>query len=176
LWNDIYLTVRNVIHINQFTKDAAMSHPPHAVPAGCLKPYLVVADAARAIRFYEQAFGAQQLYRLSEPSGKIGHAELRIGDCVFMLADEYPDFGALGPATIGGSPVTLHLYVADVDASVARAEALGATLLRAVKDEFYGDRTGMLVDPFGHRWTLASQVRTVTPDEMQRLWTAALQG
>lgn len=148
----------------------------HKVPAGCLKPYLVVADAARAIAFYVQAFGATELFRLAEPSGKIGHAELRIADSEFMLADEYPDFGALGPVSIGGTPVTLHLYVADVDATMARAEALGATTLREAKDEFYGDRCGTLSDPFGHRWHIATRLQEVTPEEMQRRWSAALAG
>nr|WP_316641857.1 VOC family protein [uncultured Roseateles sp.] len=148
----------------------------HKVPAGCLKPYLVVADAARAIHFYVQAFGAAELFRLAEPSGKIGHAELRIGDSEFMLADEYPDFGALGPASIGGTPVSIHLYVADADATMARAEELGATTLRAAKDEFYGDRCGMLTDPFGHRWHIATRLQEVSPEEMQRRWSEALAG
>jgi PhnB protein len=146
------------------------------VPAACLKPYLVVADAARAITFYTEAFGARELFRLSEPSGKIGHAELALGDCEFMLADEYPDFGALSPVSVGGSPVAIHLYVADVDATMARAEALGATILRAAKDEFFGDRCGMLSDPFGHRWQLATRLHEVSPQEMQRRWTEALAG
>lgn len=148
----------------------------HPVPAACLKPYLVVADAARAIAFYAQAFGATELFRLAEPGGRIGHAELRIGDSEFMLADEYPDFGALGPVSVGGTPVSIHLYVADVDATMARAEALGATTLRAAKDEFYGDRCGMLSDPFGHRWHIATRLQEVTPEEMQRRWSAALAG
>ena len=148
----------------------------HAVPTACLKPYLVVADAARAIRFYEQAFGARELFRLSEPDGKVGHAEMSIGDSQFMLADEYPDFGALGPLSFGGSPVAIHLYVADVDATMAQAEAMGATILRVAKDEFFGDRCGMLTDPFGHRWQLATRLQEVSPEEMQRLWSAALAG
>lgn len=146
------------------------------VPAGCLKPYLVVADAARAIAFYAATFSARELFRLSEPSGKIGHAELAIGDSEFMLADEYPDFGALSPVSVGGSPVAIHLYVADVDATMAKAEALGATILRAAKDEFFGDRCGMLVDPFGHRWQLATRQHEVSPQEMQRRWSEALAG
>jgi PhnB protein len=138
-----------------------------------LTPYLIVADAARAIDFYQRVFGAKELFRLSEPSGKIGHAELRIGDSKLMLADEYPDFGALGPARVGGTPVAIHLYIEDVDAKVALAQSEGATVLRAVKDEFFGDRSGMLVDPFGHRWHLASRIEEVTPEEMQRRWTGA---
>jgi len=139
-----------------------------------LTPYLVVRNAAKAIEFYTEAFGAKEVFRLTEPQGKIGHAELRIGDSLLMLADEYPDFGALGPASIGGSPVTLHLYVEDVDRVVAGATSAGATLLRAVKDEFYGDRTGMIVDPFGHKWHIATHAEDVSPQEMQRRWGAML--
>src|SRR5882724_3304990 len=112
-------------------------------------PYLIVRNATRAIGFYREAFGAEELFRLKEPGGKIGHAELRLGDSTIMLADEYPDFGALSPAAIGGSPVRLHLHVDNVDAVMRRAIAAGATELRAAKDEFYGERAGMLADPFG---------------------------
>ncbi len=133
-----------------------------------LSPYLIVKDARRAIGFYEKAFGAKELYRLSEPSGKVGHAELRVGRAHFMLADEYPDFGALSPVTIGGTPVTLHLYVRDVDAVVARAKKAGATVLRPLANEFFGDRVAMLADPFGHKWHLASRREVVTPKQMQR--------
>ena len=104
-------------------------------------------DAARAIDFYARVFGAREDFRLSEPGGKVGHAELLIGDSRLMLADEYPDFGALSPASVGGTPVTLHLYVADVDATVALAEEQGATVLRAPKDEFYGDRSAQIARP-----------------------------
>ncbi|AUX40194.1 glyoxalase [Sorangium cellulosum] len=138
-----------------------------------LSPYLVVRGAAQAIAFYVEAFGAKELYRLSEPSGKIGHAELVIGGSRFMLADEYPDFGALGPLTVGGTPVSLHLYVEDVDRTVERATKAGATLLRPVKDEFFGDRTGMVADPFGHKWHLATHKEDVSPEEMQRRMNAA---
>lgn len=131
--------------------------------------------AARAIEFYTRVFGAHEQFRLSEPSGKIGHAELLIGESLLMLADEYPDFGALSPAAVGGTAVTLHLYVRDVDATLALAEAEGATVLRAAKDEFYGDRTGVLTDPFGHRWMVATRKEQIAPDEMQRRWIEALQ-
>ena len=137
-----------------------------------LTPYLVVRDAARAIEFYKTAFGATELFRLTEPQGKIGHAELTIRDSLLMLADEYPDFGALSPASVGGSPVSIHLYVDDVDRVVAEATAAGATVLRAVKDEFYGDRSGMIADPFGHKWHLATRKEAVSPQEMQRRWSA----
>lgn len=149
-------------------------HTPTPVPAHCLAPYLIVADAAGAIDFYHRAFGAEELFRLAEPGGKIGHAELRIGDAKLLLADEYPDFGALGPARVGGTPVSIHLYVADVDATIALAEEEGATVLRAAKDEFFGDRSGMLLDPFGHRWHVASRIEEVSPEEMQRRWRNAM--
>ncbi|WP_437678621.1 VOC family protein [Sorangium sp. So ce131] len=149
----------------------AVKPVPEERPA--LSPYLVVRGAARAIAFYVEAFGAKELYRLSEPSGKVGHAELEIGGARFMLADEYPDFGAVGPLTIGGSPVSLHLYVEDVDRTVERATKAGATLLRPVKDEFFGDRTGMVADPFGHKWHLATHKEDVSPEEMQKRMNAA---
>jgi PhnB protein len=139
-----------------------------------LTPQLICRDAARAIDFYRQAFGAEELFRLTEPSGKVGHAELRIADSRLMLADEYPDFGALSPASVGGSPVTLHLYVADVDRAIERATAAGATVLRPAKDEFYGDRAGMIADPFGHKWHLASKQEDLSAAEMQRRWDAML--
>ncbi len=141
-----------------------------------LTPHLIVRDAGRAIDYYRKVFAAEELYRLTEPSGKIGHAELRIGSSLFMLADEYPDFGALSPAAIGGSPVALHLYVEDVDRTVEHAVAEGGTVLRAPKDEFFGDRSGMIVDPFGHRWQIATPKEEVSPEEMQRRWTAMLTG
>jgi PhnB protein len=137
-------------------------------PAAVLSPYLVVANAASAIEFYVSAFGAKELFRLVDPKNKIGHCELQIGTSKLMLADEFPDFGALSPISVGGSPVSLHLYVDDVDATVARAHSLGATLLRAIVNEFYGDRVGMLVDPFGHKWHIATRIEEVSPGEMQR--------
>ncbi len=142
-----------------------------------LAPHIVVKGAGRAIDFYRASFGATEVFRLREPGNdRIGHAELDILGCRLMLADEYPDFGALSPVTIGGSPVTLHLYVDDVDAVVERAVKAGATLLRPLKDEFYGDRTAMLADPFGHRWQVATKREDVSPEEMQKRWNAALTG
>lgn len=138
-----------------------------------LTPYLIVKDAAAAITFYERAFGARESFRLTGPDGRIGHAELEIAGAVLMLADEYPEFGALGPVAVGGSPVSLHLSVEEVDAVLARAESLGATLLRRAKDEFYGERTGMIADPFGHKWHLATRTEEVSPEEMQQRWNAA---
>ncbi|MEC5161288.1 PhnB protein [Janthinobacterium sp. CG_23.3] len=142
---------------------------PLPTPKHCVTPYLIVDGAAEAIDFYRRVFAANELFRLTGPDGKIGHAELRIGDANLLLADEYPDF-ALGPLRIGGSPVTIHLYLADVDATIALAEAAGAKLLRPATDEFFGDRCATLVDPFGHRWMLASRIEDVTPAEMQRRW------
>jgi PhnB protein len=136
-------------------------------------PYLIVRGAAAAIDFYSQAFGATELFRLKDPTGKIGHAELEVGGAHFMLADEYPDFGALSPVTVGGTPVAIHLYVADVDATVAQASAAGATVLQPLRDEFFGDRVAILSDPFGHKWHLATRKENVTPEEMQRRMDAA---
>jgi PhnB protein len=143
------------------------------VPEGqsALTPHIVVKDGARAIEFYKAAFGAKELFRLTEPGGKVGHAELRVFGGHFMLADEYPDFGALSPSTIGGSPVRLHLYVEDADAVVARAVDAGATLLRPVKDQFYGDRGGSIADPFGHHWNIATRKEVLSPSEMQERWS-----
>ncbi len=148
------------------------------MPAGyhTVTPHLVAQDAAAALAFYVRAFGAVERYRLVEPSGKIGHAELSIGDAVVMVCDEYPDFGAVSPAAYGGSPVKLLVYVDDCDAVVARAVEAGATLLRPVKDQFHGDRSGMVVDPAGFTWTIATRREEVSPDEMQRRFTAALAG
>jgi PhnB protein len=141
-------------------------------PHQSLTPYLIVKGAVDAIEFYKRAFGAEELFRLIGPDRKVGHAELRFGDSVMMLADEWPDFGALSPASIGGSPVSVHLYVDDVDRVVERAVGAGATVLRPVKDEFYGDRAGMIADPFGHRWQVATRKEDVSPAEMQRRWGA----
>jgi PhnB protein len=138
-----------------------------------LSPYLIVKGAAAALAFYVEAFGAKELFRLTEPSGKVGHAELEIGRSRFSIADEYPDFGALSPVTVGGTPVSLHLYVVDVDKALARATAAGATMLRPLTDEFFGDRTCMVMDPFGHKWHLATRKEDVSPAEMQKRMNAA---
>ena len=137
-----------------------------------LTPYLTVTDAAAAIAFYCKAFGAEEIFRLTDTDGRIGHAELRIGDSLVMLADEYPDFGALSPARLGGSPVKLHLDVESADHSVDAAVAAGATLVRPVQNEFYGSRSGMVVDPFGHSWFIAAKSEEVSVDEMQRRFSA----
>lgn len=141
-----------------------------------LSPYLTVKGAAAAIDFYRAAFGAVEQFRLTQPDGRIGHAELRIGGSTVMLSDEWPDFGALSPPSIGGSPVKLHLYVDDCDAVVAHAVAAGATLMRPVVDQFCGDRSGMIADPFGHSWFVATLKEQVAPAEMQRRWDVAIRG
>jgi PhnB protein len=137
-----------------------------------LTPYIIVKGADAAIAFYVKIFGAREDFRLAEPDGRIGHAELVIGDGRLMLADESPSFGALSPPTVGGSPVGLHLYLDDVDAVMKRAEAAGATILRPAQDQFYGDRSGMIADPFGHHWYLASRIEEVSPAEMQSRYAA----
>ncbi|MEL1265581.1 VOC family protein [Pseudoxanthomonas putridarboris] len=129
--------------------------------------YLIVDDATRALDFYRDAFGAQELYRL--PMGdRIGHAEFRIGDTPLMIADEFPDLNALSPSTRGGPTSTFLIYVEDADAAYARAVKAGATADRPVKNEFWGDRIGTVIDPFGHKWSLATHVEDVSPEEMQR--------
>ena len=140
------------------------------VPDGhnTVSPYLIVSGAERALEFYKQAFGATELFRHRAPDGKIGHAEVRIGDTVIMVADEFPDFDAHGPKKFGGSPVSLHVYVEDVDAVAARATAAGATVKRPVADQFYGDRLGTFVDPFGHTWHLSTHIEDVSMEELDR--------
>lgn len=130
-------------------------------------PYLVIDGAADAIEFYKKAFGAEEVFRM--PMGdRIGHAEIRIGNSMVMLADEWPDMGHLGPKARGGTTVSLLIYVDDVDASFRRALDAGATELRPLEDQFWGDRMGSLTDPFGHQWSLATHKVDVDPDEMQR--------
>ena len=133
-----------------------------------LSVYLCFNNAAGAIEYYKEVFGAEELSRLAEPSGKIGHAEMKIGETVIMMSDEYPDYGALSPQTIGGSPIRLHLSVPDVDSVVAKAVRLGATLVRPIEDQFYGDRSGQIADPFGYTWTISTHQRDVPVDEMQK--------
>lgn len=133
-----------------------------------LSPYLVVEGAAAAIDFYRDVFGATERMRMPGPNDTIGHAELQLGDSVIMLADEFPDMGHRGPKSIGGTPVGLSVYVEDVDATLAKAVAAGATEESAAKDQFYGDRTATFLDPFGHKWHVATHVEDVSPDEMSR--------
>ena len=143
--------------------------PVNPIPDGyqAVTPYLIVSGAARALDFYTQVFGATEIMRMPGPNG-VAHAEMRIGDSVVMLADESPDMGYKGPVALGGSPVSLMLYVADVDATFQRAVAAGAVQQRPVQDQFYGDRSGTLEDPFGHVWTVATHIEDVAPDEIDR--------
>jgi PhnB protein len=137
-------------------------------------PYLIVRGAAEAIEFYKRAFGATEMLRMADPQGRVGHAEIKIGDSVIMLADEHPAMGYRGPHSLGGSSVSILLYLEDVDAVFARAIKAGAKGKRPVMDQFYGDRSGTLEDPFGHLWTVATHVEDVPPEELQRRAEAAM--
>lgn len=146
-----------------------MANEVKPIPDGCeVAPYLCVNDASAAIEFYKNAFGATEVYRLTEPGGKIGHAEIKIGRAVIMLADEYPELGHRSPKSLGGTPVKIHLYVEDADAVVCQAYDAGAKILQPVKDEFYGDRNGRLEDPFGYIWFIATRKEDVSPEEIQK--------
>lgn len=140
------------------------------IPEGyhTVTPYLIVKDAARAIEFYKKAFGATELLRFAQPDGKIGHAEVKIGDSPIMLADEFPEMDIRSPHSLGGSPVSLLLYVENVDAAVGQAVGAGAKILRPVKDQFYGDRSGTVADPFGHHWHISTHKEDVPVEEMQK--------
>ncbi len=152
-------------HFDAFTEETAMPKP---IPDGmtAVTPHLNIAGAAAAIDFYKRAFGAVEESRLPGPGGKVMHAMLRIGGGAIMLNDEFPEHGSLGPKTLKGTPVTIHLYVADADATASRAEKAGAKVVMPVQDMFWGDRYGIVEDPFGHRWSLATHVRDVTPEQM----------
>lgn len=151
-----------------------MGNKVQAIPAGyhSVTPYLITDNAADAIAFYKQAFGAIERMRMAGPNGKICHAELQIGNSVIMLADAMPERGARSPQSIGGSPISLHVYVTDVDNVIAKASAAGAKIVRPVADQFYGDRSGMLQDPFGHVWNIATHTEDVSPEEMQQRFNA----
>jgi len=139
-------------------------------------PYLIIKGATSAIEFYKKAFGATESVRMPTPDGKVGHAEIKIGDSTIMMADEFPQMGARGPESIGGSPVSLMLYVEDVDALFNRAIAAGGKVQRPVADQFYGDRSGALVDPFGHIWHIATHKEDMSPEEMRKRAAAAMAG
>ena len=145
-----------------------------AIPTGYagVTAYLIIRDAARALEFYKKAFGATELMRFPAPGGKIGHAEIKIGEGVVMLADESPEMGHKSPQTLGGTAITLMFYVSDVDAQFAKAVAAGGTVKQPLKDQFYGDRSGTITDPFGHIWTIATHKEDVSPEEMQRRMAA----
>jgi PhnB protein len=139
-------------------------------------PYLSIRGAANAIEFYKKAFGATERMRMSQPDGRVGHAELQIGDSCVMLADEFPEMDFRGPHSVGGSPVHLHLYVEDVDAVVAQAVGAGAKVMRAVQDQFYGDRSGTITDPYGHVWHVATHKEDLSPEEMGKRAAAQHKG
>jgi PhnB protein len=147
-----------------------------AIPEGyrTATPYLIVQGGADAIEFYKRAFGATEMLRMADPQGRVGHAEIRIGDSVIMLADEHPGMGYRGPRSLGGSSVSILLYLEDVDTVFDRAIKAGAKVLRPVANQFYGDRSGTLEDPFGHVWTIATHVEDVPPEELQRRAEAAM--
>ena len=149
-----------------------------SIPEGyhSVTPYLIIRGAAEAIEFYKKALGATELFRFAAPDGKVGHAELQIGNSRIMLADEYPDMGYNGPQTIGGSPVALMIYLDDVDTVFKRAVDAGATVKEPLQDKFYGDRLGTVIDPFGHRWHLATHKEDISMEEMERRAKAAAGG
>jgi PhnB protein len=158
------------IHVQatQLEKDAIMTTKTKPIPDGyhTATPYLVITNAGKAIEFYKEAFGATERMRLPTPEGKVMHAEIKIGDSPIMLCDECPEWNALSPQTIGGTAVSIMLYVEDVDAVVNRAVAAGAKLLMPVQDQFWGDRCGTIADPFGHKWTVATHTEDVSPEEI----------
>jgi PhnB protein len=149
-----------------------------SIPDGyhSVTPYLFIRGAAEAIDFYKRAFGASELMRMPSPDGRIGHAEIRIGDSAIMLADEHPEMGHRSPQSLGGAGMSLMVYVDRVDEVFKRAVASGAKELQPIKDQFYGERAGTLRDPFGHTWTVATHVEDIPPDEMRRRAEKFMQG
>jgi PhnB protein len=144
-----------------------MSYEVHEV-----YPYLRMRNAAQAIEFYKRAFGAEELFRLTEPSGRVGHAEIKIGPATLMLSDEFPEYGIKGPEALGGTTLSIHLHVNDADAWIARAVEAGAKVIREAADAFYGERSGVVRDPYGHEWLIGHQIEEVSTEEMQRRYTA----
>jgi PhnB protein len=155
-------------------KASAKAKKPKPIPEGynTVTPYLVLQGAAEALDFYKRAFGAEELVRMPGPGGRVMHAEIKIGDSMVMLADESPERGYRGPHALGGTPVSICLYVEDVDALAAQAVAAGAKAIRPVEDQFYGDRSGTFSDPYGHQWTISTHVEDVSPEEMHRRMAA----
>ncbi len=147
-----------------------MSDKPQAIPSGfhTLTPHMIVRNAEQAIEFYQKAFGAQLLGKMLTPNGKVMHALLKVGDSMLMLNDEFPEWGALSPLSSGGSGVTLHVYLENVDAAFAQAVAAGATVKMPVMDQFWGDRYGIVTDPYGHQWSLATHVRDMSQEDMAK--------
>jgi PhnB protein len=148
------------------------------IPTGyhTIIPYLSIQGAADAIEFYKKAFGATEFMRMAQPDGRIGHAELQLGDSRVMLADEFPEMDFRSPRSMGGSPVHIHLYVENVDTVVSRAVAAGAKVVRPVQDQFYGDRSGTVADPYGHVWHVATHTEDVSPEEMRKRAAAQRKG
>jgi PhnB protein len=136
--------------------------------AAQVTPILVVKGGAKAIEFYQRVFGATEVIRIDDPNGKVGYADLKIGKAHIMLSDESPELDSLAPGAFGGSPVAIHVYVEDVDDVTARAVKAGARLVKPVEDQFYGDRAGRIIDPFGHLWWISSRKENLSPDEMKR--------
>jgi len=147
-----------------------MAGKTNYVPAGyhTATPYLIIKEAGKAIDFYKSVFGASEVLRIPGPGGKIGHAEIKIGDSHLMLADEHPEMGARSPQTIGGTPVSILLYFPDADAIFAKAVAAGSKVLKPMQDQFYGDRSGFLSDPFGHQWGIATHKEDISPEELKK--------
>lgn len=147
-----------------------MAGKVNAIPEGYegATPYLIINGAARALEFYQKAFGATEIMRIPAPEGKVGHAEIKIGTAIIMLADEFPDMNCKSPQSFGGTPVSIMVYVQDVDRFVKQAVSAGAKVLRPVENKFYGDRAGSLEDPFGHQWHFATHVEDVPPDELAK--------
>jgi PhnB protein len=141
-----------------------------AIPTGhhTVTPYLAIKNAAKALDFYQRAFGATEVYKLLMPDGRLGHAEMRIDDSIIMIADEFPEHGGKSPETLGGSPVSIHLYVENADAFFKKAVAAGAKERKPVMDQFYGDRSGQLEDPYGHLWWVATHKEDIAPEELQK--------
>lgn len=137
--------------------------------------YMCVENTAKAIEFYTEAFDAKEKFRLTEPSGRIGHAELDLGGTTIMLSDEFPEYGIRGPKALGGTPVTIHIHVDDADEVIRRAVKAGAEIEREPEDAFYGERSGSIRDPFGHRWNIGHSIEEVSTDEMQRRYTEMME-
>jgi len=131
-------------------------------------PYITVKGGAAAIDFYKKAFGAVEMFRMQQPDGRLGHAEIKIGDSCIMMSDEFPEMGVVSPATVGQTTASMLVYVADADKTFASAVSLGATVNKPMADQFYGDRSGTVVDPFGHKWTIATHKEDVAPEEMEK--------
>lgn len=165
----------DVQQLQESERRRSMANTVNPIPEGyhSVTPYLIIKNAADAIDFYKSAFGAIELFRMPQPDGKIGHAEIKIGDSPIMLADEFPEMKYVSPQTLGGSPVSLMIYVEDVDTVFKRAIDAGASEQKPVQDQFYGDRSGSLTDPFGHVWHIATHKEDVAPEEMEKRAKAA---